>query len=559
VFFWLFILIGNEIGQDSTVVDSIKKYEVPEIVDFTRTSVFDNSLDQTWVIEPILFFTGFKEFVYFTPYLTKDKGYAIDMVSPYPVEILLHSHPLNDYLIEHFNFVSLPINFLNPIKLNKGSVENFNTLEINTKVNTYDEPYSYLYFTMFGGNTIYNLDFTRAISNDAGFYLSGLYSRQYKNSDQLYLRTNAGYANFYYNQFVPSRVDVIITNNNYDTLSTIDFSDITITAGNDFYKIALFRIENKLEYLDTLSSSNFKNRLTTYGTNQRVLFSFKNFENIFGLDAATSSFKYDISGSQNNNNLEFYQRVNYNIHRLTVGLGYQINDEPDKNIYFNSQTRLKYDIFDNFKIFGRLNLFHKRANFVALYGNENVLNKKINIIGNPNIKDEKYFHKEIGFQIRNSMLSFYHSAITNQIVYRRDSTNYYSAVNIDQSEIVGFESFFEIPVWKCFSAGGVFNYLLKAESSSTFPKTNLKFWLNWQRKTERSVVCFFTRFNYTAERNDLAGNHYVQFWTISPGLMVKFITLRLGMILDNMLDKRAADFPNMESGFSLEIKWEFWD
>lgn len=556
---WLFILAGNEIAQDSIVVDSVKKYEIPAVVNFSQADVFDSSLKQTRVIEPVLFFTGFKEVINLTPYLIKDQGYSLDIIAPYPLEMFLHSHSLNNYFTESFNLVLLPINFLKTARLNNGSGKDFQRLEIDTKVNTYEKPYSYLYFTMFGSNTIYNLDFTRAITNDIGFYLSGLYSREYKDYDQLYLRTNGGYANIYYNQFIPARLDVIFTDNDYGTLWSIDFSDITLTAGNELYKFALFRTANGTEYLDTLNNIRYQNHLTTYGTNHQMLFSYKNIENIFGFNATMNRFEYGFNSFKNDNDLEFYQGVNYSLNRFCAGLGYSVNYKLDKNLYFNPGGEIKYDIFDNMRIFGGLSLFHRRANFIAYYGNENLAIKDFNIMGNPDIKDEKYFRKEVGLQIKKLSFNFYHCAISNPISYRRDSANYYSAVNFEKGEIAGLKLFYDIPLGRYFSCAGAFNYLLNNEPSSTFPRTNAKLYLNWQRKTERSVICLFTKFNYVSDRYDLAENHYGQFWTIAPGLTIKFLTLKLSMMIDNILDQKPADFPDVERAFNLEIKWEFWD
>lgn len=551
--------MGNEIVQDSSVVDSVKKYEVPAVVNFSQAGVLDSSLKQTRVIEPVLFFTGFKEIVNFTPYLIKDQGYNLDIIAPYPLEIFLQSHSLNNYFTESFNLVLLPINFLKTAKLNNGFGKDFQRLEIDTKVNTYEKPYSYLYFTMFGNNTIYNLDFTRAITNDIGFYLSGLYAREYKDYDQLYLRTNGGYANIYYNKFIPSRLDIIFTDNDYGTLWNIDISDITITAGNDLYKLAIFRTENNTEYLDTLNNIRYQNRLTTYGTNQQLSFSFKNIENIFGFNATMSRFEYGFNSFETDNDLEFYQGINYSLNRFCAGLGYSVDYALDKNLYFNPSGKIKYDIFDSIRIFGGLSLFHRRASFLAHYGNENLAIKDFNILGNPDIKDEKYFRKEIGLQIKNLNFNFYHCAITYPIGYHRDSANYYSVVNFENGEIAGLELFYDIPLARYFSFAGVFNYLLKDEPSSTFPRMNAKLYLNWQRKTERSVICLFTRFNYVSDRYDLADNHYGQFGTIAPGLTIKFLTLKLGMMIDNILNQKPADFPDVERVFNLEIKWEFWD
>ncbi len=561
MFLWLLILISNGTQLDSTAIDTIKteKYEIPLIVDFTQTGRLDSVLNQERVLEPILLFKGFAEFVNFAPYLIRDRGYAIDLLSPYPIAVDLHSHSLKNYFLDNFNFVSLPVNFMRPVGLSRGATENgICALNIATKINVYNEPHSSLYFTMFGGSK-YSIDFTRAITNSTGFYLNGLYSRQYKNSDKVYLRTNTGYANLYFNKFIPSRIDLIFSENNYDTLFNISFHDISLTMGNELYKLAIFQMTNTTEQTNPIDSSKAKNEWITYGAIQRLILEWRNFENIFGLDIAENKFRYSLDGPLSKKQLEFYHSVNFYFHRLIAGLGYRIDYETDRQVYLNPITRLKYDILNGLSIFGELDLFHRRANFLEHYGNGHQIDRMINLIGNPDIKDEKYLHKEIGMEFKEVVFSLYHSAITNQIVYQPESSNSFSVVNIDNHTISGFEGFFEVPIWKNLSLAGAFNYLSKPEIPETFPRTNLKFCLNWKRKTERSNIYFFTRLNFMTERIDITDNHYPQFWTISPGLSIKFITLNLGMLFENILDENPGDFPNMGRNFSLEINWEFWD
>jgi len=106
---------------------------------------------------------------------------------------------------------------------------------------------------------------------------------------------------------------------------------------------------------------------------------------------------------------------------------------------------------------------------------------------------------------------------------------------------------------------GVCNYQIYNDFPSAFPDFFTNFTLNWQRKTERSVMNVYTRFNYVNARHYPSGNYYEPFFTISPGLSLKFLTLHLGLIFNNVTDTRPEDFPEIVRNFSMEIKWEFWD
>ncbi len=552
--------MASDIEPDSTIKDSVRKYEVPQIISFSQTSSLDSALSQEIAVEPIFHLVGFQEFINFTPCLVKDKGDASYLIAAYPVQLILHSHSISSDYFEQSNLVSLPIPFFRSIKLSRqAGFENIHSLEFEPEVNSYDRPYSVLYFTALGNNTVYSLDFTRAVGQDLGFYLNGLYSQLYKMADSNYLRTSAGCANLYYNQFLPSRMDILFARSDYGTSSRITFSDISMATGVGIYRMVVHRTEESREYLDTLRDHLYVNNLTSYGANQRILFSFMNFENTVGFEARTSTFKYDTVGSYNNYDLILHQKVDYSISRLRAGVGYYLGYRFDDKMYASPGARVSYNVFSGSEVFGRLALYHRRADFVAKYGNGNFAQKEMEIVGNAGIQDESHFHKEIGFQIKNSSLSLYHMSVRNHTAYRRDSAEFYSASNINNNTIIGLEILVNLPMGKGFSLGTVSSYLINPGQFSVFPKENFNFMLSWTRKTERSTTNLIARCNYLGERSDVAGNTHVKVWMISPGVTTKFLTLALGMTLENALDQSASDFPNLRRRFDMEIKWEFWD
>ncbi len=555
VFFWFLIITTSNIEPDSVKIDSIKvrHYEIPGIVDFGFNGRIDSSLNQTRVIEPVIFLSGYYDAFFFTPYLLNDRGHKLEIKSFNPFCVLINSHSLDDYFIQNFNLSVLPINLLKSLLINSRYTGNgINSIDFKIKVNNYDMPYSYLYFTLLGYNTIYNLDFTRAVSDYAGFYFSGLYSNQYKNQDGIYLKTTAGCANFYFNKFIPMRLDVIYTMNSYDTVANTDFNDIAFVMGNRLYQILLFRTGFKVY------NTKGENDYVTYGTNQTGIFYVGNFENIFGVNAIISKFKSTQPAEFKNDGVEFKHTVNYNYMNLTAGTGYVIDYMRDK-IYFEPMARFKYEFSKHFGLSGRTGLFYKRADHIALYGNKGFVDEIVNINGDPEIKDEVIFHKEGGIFFKNSLINIYHSVIDNQIVYQPEGNDDYFAINIGKNIITGIEGIFCFPLVKNFSLMGVFNSILIADIPEGIPELFLRTGLNWQKKTERSMMEIFARFNFIGDRSDISGNSHKSFYTTSLGLNIKFITLNLSIIFDNPMDIRPDDYPEMSRNFGMEVKWEFWD
>uniref|UniRef100_A0A7V0Z4R0 TonB-dependent receptor n=1 Tax=candidate division WOR-3 bacterium TaxID=2052148 RepID=A0A7V0Z4R0_UNCW3 len=550
MFLWLFLL-SNGLSSDTTVVDStpVRRYAIPEIICFGTTGILDSALNQIRVIEPDIFLSGFSDIFQNSPYLLRENGYIVDLLSLYPYRILINSHYLEQYFFKGFNFTFFPYNFVKSVVFVKKYVNSgVNSINLNTKFNNYDQPYSYLYFTLFGPNTIYNMDFTRALTNSAGFYLGGFYSRHYKNSTHLYLRTNAGYANFYYNQFLPMRLDIVVASSSYDTITNLDFSDITLTAGKDFYRFIFFRTASKLSNIER------ENQFLTYGTQHKFLFYSGNFENLFEIDALTSQF---APGEYKNNEIDFSQNTNYKFNKIIAGIGFRIDYGSDK-IYFEPETGLNFEILNDAKIFVRFGLFNRKPDFIAHYGNYEFVDRDLIIKGNPDIEAESYFHREIGVAFGNSLINLYNANIKNQIIYQTIVNDSCSAVNVD-NEITGIEGILVSPVIKGFSLTGAYNYQISNDFPSAVPDFFINFILNWQRKTERSVMNVYTRFRYLNARYSPSGKYYEPFFTISPGLSLKFLTLHLGLIFDNVTDTKPEDFPEIVRNFGMEIKWEFWD
>jgi hypothetical protein len=546
VFLWLFILLTN---NDSLNTDSIPVRDtVPYITNFSKIGLLDTSLYQNQEIR-YSYLKGFSRVMEYTPFLLKDKGYEFELLTPYPVCFLINGHTLDHYFLKDFNPYLIPLNFIKSVSFIKEYTNSgIGVLDLVTKINNFDQPYSYLYFTLLGPNTIYNIDFTRALTNFSGIYLSGLYSRRYKWSERTYLRTNSGYINIYDNHLIPGRVDMIFSENDYDTLADIEFNDIALTLGDDFYKTAVFRTY-KRDYIKG-------DRLITYGVNQKALFIIRGFENVLKLYVLDSNYKTGGLGTFRQRGLSFSHRVNHKFEPLKIGLGYQLEHRSDAGLVFNPQVALTWLIFNEFQISGSFGLFHIMPDFTSRYGSDHQWE---DIIGNPLIKGEEHLQKEFCLHFRNSKLNLYHYNIKNYIFYQMDSAHCYSAINIGEGEIGGVEGFFTTPPFKNLSARAAFNFIAMSDLPLLFPDASMKLELNWERRTVRSVMEFFIRSEFIGPRNDQSGVSYEPFLIASAGGCLRFLTLTLGISFDNIFDTKPVDFPNLNRHFGMEVMWEFWD
>ncbi len=546
--------------MDSTAIDSAGKYEVPRIISFIKTSSTDSVLGRVEIITPIFFINGFQEITRFTPYIIKERADASYLHTPYPLELKLHCHGLDDYFLNQFNLFLLPLHFFSSVKFQRHPrLGSSHSLELLNKVNVYDRPFSSIYFTLLSKNSTYNFDFARALNADIGFYLGGLYSYLYRMSEDNYLRTQAGSANLYYNQFLPSRVDILVLKNDYGTLTSTNFVDLAVTAGLGGYRIMVHHTADYSKYLDTLVNHTYLNDLKSYGIDQCIYFPFMKTENTIGFNVRLSGFKYDTVSVYDNRGLILYHEFSHTHSRFKAGIGYYLGYRVKDNIYFSPKANLSCAISKDFEMFLLTGLLHKQADFVSEYGNDNFVYRELKIKGNPDIRDESRFHKEIGLRIKNSSIIFYHLTTAQQIALRRDSADFYSAYNIPENTIYGIEFLAELCPLKGVLLGTASSYLIEPGQFSVFPRENFKFILGWNRITARSVIRMVSYWHYYGKRKDVAGNQHEQVWIISPGISIKFLTLSASMLFDNILDTKLIDFPETRRKFGAEVKWEFWD
>ncbi|MCX7995233.1 MAG: hypothetical protein N3A65_05640 [candidate division WOR-3 bacterium] len=551
------ILLADSLSlSDSCAFDSLKfeQYKIPRIIDFLETGALDSILTPRLLVKPAIFLSGFDGVFCYTPYLICTRSFFIDVKGHEPFAFHINSHAIDDYFRRDLNLVTLPLNFFESIALvRKFTGLGINRIEFKTRVNTYERPYSHLYFTLLGERTIYNIDFTRSFNEYTGIYTSGFYSREYKNYDDSYLKTNGGFLNFYFSRFLPLKFDVLFTNASYDTIiNNLNFSDIAITVGDKFYKLLLFR--NNLKISAAINENNF----ITYGTAQKFLFHLKNFENNIDIIIKSSRFQTPYFDPFRNEIFEFNHNITSNFRQFIAGTDYRVYYD-NKRIYFEPGLRFGYKIKDSLIISAQLLSFYRKPDYISRYGNSHFVDAVIRIMGNTDIKGEKVLHKSVNLGYKKSLITLYHATIKNQIVYQREGNNINYVVNIPENEIAWIEGFFDIPLLYNFSVMSGLNNILMVNIPEGFPEFIFKIGLNWQRETTRSFLNVFCRFNFLGERYDLTGDFYKPFHTISAGFTLRFLTLNLGFIFDNILDNGAEDFPDSSRNLGFEVKWEFWD
>ncbi|MEO0166613.1 MAG: hypothetical protein ABIL39_10810 [candidate division WOR-3 bacterium] len=552
MFLCLILLIGKSATGDSGTVDTVTS-EIPTIIDFSATNGLESLLTLRQVIKPVISLAGYHDILSLTPFLLESRSLYAAIKSLAPLSFLINNHPLEDYFLQGcFTLTAVPFNFFEAVSYTKNIEGKSGAITFAPKVNRFEKPYSYLYFTMFGTNTIYNVDFARAFTDFSGIYLSGLYSHQYQNYDKTYLRTNGGYANLYFNRFIPLRLDFFLTANGGDTIAKAVLNDVALTLGSSSYKLQLFRNAFKLD--NAVDENNF----VTYAFNQKVLLSRKNFGHDLTMSMRTSQFQTLNCQPFKHEVVEFNHDAAFKIYHFVIGPRYGISYNA-RHIVFNAGFRLRYDFASWLGLMTQILYYPRPPDYVAHYGNARFILKPVKIIGNIRLRDERIFHKEFSLVSGSSRLTFFHTHTENPLIYQREGKDEYYVINGSGNNCAGIEGFFDVPLGRFFSLTTSYQYIFINDIPSGFPERVTKFALNWQKTSPRSVLKAFGRLSFVDKRYDLSGHSYQPFFTFSSGLALKFLTLHFGILFDNLLYTQPEDFSEIRRDIGLEIKWEFWD
>jgi hypothetical protein len=579
----------DSISVDSLAADSLSVYEVPEITNFymcdtappytiacmTKSGVFTGH-DQSLI-----------DYFFITPFMLH--VYGIGQLctiaqrgnNPEHTVFLLNGHRLSNPLFGYFNTVVLPVQFFESMSIG-GDIMTSSSQSINlsSKINHYDKPFSYVNYT-FGdfGNTMYNIDFTRPITNDIGFYLSGLYRdfEGYSGHDDFQI--TSFYTHLYYNQILPMRCDIIFFSNDYglphspvDTLygrGQDTFLDVSFVAGLHNHRLAAYYTMNENDYSEPYAHISL---MKNYGIQTRSNHTVHDFIVRYGCTAQRSTVSSDLLGSYNINECALWVQLEKSFSRLFLTVASRGEWISDYDLFYLPKIIIGVDVYDSTYVLGAVSRGFRTPSIAETYESNGISYPYYSIEGNKDLLPEYYWVQEFGIRKKNIfVVNFYQYDFTNRIVTQLDNEGSYIPQNIDSWQTIGVEGYFEVPFYVRhgggnslteISAGYSGNYLFKGDSIPLVPKGISTVYLSLKRLTERFSFMVLGKERFIGMRHDMSGQELNSFGLFSISGTIKFITLSCTLTLDNVLDESydyIPDYAMPPRSFALSIKWEFWN
>lgn len=566
---------------DSTDVDTLKTYEVPEIVSF---------YDGVYTIGetvPAYYEQSITDMLNRFPIARYSCGEGISTVATrgrkpsYTYMYLNGRRQLTDPT-GYFNLAQLPLHFFDRLSYGHSLTgAGLTCYNFESKLNRYDKPYSYARF-MFGSfqSNIYEMDLTRAITDELGLYLSGSY---YKTSGY---RENADgqqlslYSHIYYNRFLPLRLDIFYYENDYgfpgSTLTPVqgrqedEFLDINGMFAHGNSTVNIFYNVKNMYYVDSLNDRSVVSEIKRLGCDVDYHHDLLGATLDYGVAGYFTSVDGDVT-SYKDYPLDLWVRLNKPIHRFALLASGYVGIGGDHETFYFPRLEVGYDIVEPVRIYGALSKDARVPSDLESNAVFDTLNPYACIGGNSDLVPEYCWAEEIGVRSSFFSFAFYRFEFDDFITVALESANQYVYVNLDSWYINGCEGYFNIPLFlhnpdtsvtTKIVIGGNGNFLLSGDSIIYTPQYHGGARLSISRETSRFSFGITVRGELYGRQLDKSGAEVSGFSVVSLAGLVKFMSLSCIARLDNVFDKEYAyvpHYPMASRNFDFSIKWEFWD
>ncbi|HEX7319960.1 MAG TPA: TonB-dependent receptor [bacterium] len=544
---------------DTTKKDTIWIYEIPDIVALKGKNALDNTVAEVPVLlSPVYQYTTPEVFLS-SPFFLLKKNNSVLLAShscdPLQTGYYLNSHPLNDRFSGFVDLNAVPVSCPDSIAAFKNTGGNLLDIDLKSKVNRYERPFSVINFTTLGDNTIYNIDFTRALTNDMGLFFSGLYSNIFKSQDNLYHKLNAYCGNLYCNRYLPLRFDFLYSSSAYGTEEENSLFDVSFTADILHNKLCVYYSRFGISWADSAGDSPI-NDSKNFGLVTETVKKTGLCDLYLGLDGVLSAVTTDHEGTFNGRSGKVFTGIGKIWQRLVFGADNSTSCGDDGAIRFSPRLTAGYDLFDSTFVTACVSRGFRLPTIAetdapidtALY------------VPNPELKAATWWNKEIGLKKGNYSVALYNTDLNDYIVYVQDiDWGYLQPHNRGGWSLSGIEGTVGFSLGKFLDYKLAGNYLFSGEPAYYLPSRYLSSSLTLKHENERSMQAIVLQGQYIGERADLSNTVYPEVGVVSIVGMIRFITLTAVLKVENILDQDVPFTPVPRLNTSLSLRWEFWD
>lgn len=566
-------------SADTTAIDTARTYEIPEVVNSCHDMLVSNE------VAPGYYDNKVADMLLNLPLVSV--SYGIGRFSagvgkgrkPYYTRIYLNGRPLYHQPLGYFNLGFLPLHFLERLSIGQiAAGAQLSCINFVSKVNRYDRPYSRADFVLgsYQSNT-YGFDLTRAVSDDLGFYLSGSYHRTDGHRENSDAQVLSFYSHFYADSPLPLRFDFFYVGLDYGFPgSTIlpltgqerdQFIDVSATAGIDRGAFTLFYDHELLDYRDTLHDKSLRVEADHFGLlceRHDTVFSTALDYGARGSVTSLDGGAYLPTGLHR---LDVWVRLNKSLGRAYARASGRMESANYHEIFLCPKIEFGLHLTGSAYLSAALSRDARPPSDFERWAPFDSLIPYCTVAGNQLLSAEYCRVAEVGLSGDGFLVNLYRLNYDDYITV--SSVNRY--VNVPSWETSGIEGYVNLPLrWYNtdrstateFTVGFSGNVQLSGDTAHYSPHSSASAVAAVKRDTRRFGWGVALRAQYSAERQDLAGEEYSGYNNISAAGLIRFMSLSCVVRLNNILDEEYAClpfFPMAARNFDISVRWEFWD
>jgi len=571
------------VNGDSAVSDTVKTYEIPEIV----YSCHDMSV--AGEITAGFYDRSVSDMLLGLPFVPISCGFGQvgTMVNkgrkPNYTRIYLNGHPLHDHPLGYVNLGLLPPNFSEKLSFGQISAgSELSCVNLVSGTNRYERPYSRVHF-MFGsfGSNIYGFDLTRGVTDDLGFYLSGSYYKTGGHRQNADTQVMSLYSHIYLDYSLPMRLDLFYANDDYGFPGSTTLPlggrqkdhllDVSGTVGLGRGVLTLAYDRRTLDYSDTLYEKSLHIAVDHFGL------LFERHDTLLGtaVDYGASGFVTLLDGGSypptGLHKLDAWSRLTKSVGRGFLRASGNVEPANYHETFWRPKIELGMYLSGSAYVSAALSRDARAPSDFERWAPFDSLNPYFAVAGNELLSPEYCWVEEIGLRGRVLFLNLYRLRFDDYITVYRVSDDYYRYRNLERWETSGLEGYVQLPLRLynpdsstmtefAVSLGG--NVLMSGDSMPYVPHNYVGAAISARRETTRFSFGIALHGEFSSNRRDLSGAEYSGYGVYSAAGFVKFMSLSCALRLNNAFDEDYACvpyYPMPPRNFDVSIKWEFWD
>lgn len=568
---------------DSVTTDTVKTYEIPEIVKP------QGEIYSTGELVPDYYDHSTLGMLMNLPVVPISYGFGMTGVlmnkgrKPSYTCVSVNGHPVNTHPFGYFDLGVLPLHFIDRLFYGHTAVgTEFSSVDFESRINRYKRPYSLVQFAFgsFESNT-YGFDLTRGITDKLGFYLSGSYHKTKGHRENADAEILSVYSNMYSNYFLPVRFDILYVNGEYgfpgSTLLPVEgrrndeFFDVSGTTSVGKGMLTLFYERQTVDYCDTVYDRTWAVQVDHIGAMS------ERHDTLSGvvLDCGVNGFLTMLDGETYLptilNRLDIWVRLEKSFGRGFVSASGKLEHASYHDIFLLPKIEVGMKTLGQAVIYAALSRDARAPSDIETWAPFDTLNPFLAVAGYDSLKPEYCWCVETGLRGRGFFLNLYRFEFSDYITVFTIGHDYYMYGNIDTWEMNGLEGYLNLPLrlynidsttMTEFAFGFSGNVLFNEYSVPYFPRRSGGAIFSIRRETPRFGFGVALRAEYTSERYDYSGTEYSGCTVLSAAGFLKFMGLSCTFRLNNVLDDEYAylpAYPMPPRNFDISFKWEFWD